>query len=394
MVATPSFMRLTTIRVITLGFLFSLGHWPSSCEIRGGTYHADPTVANIAAKLAQHFRNIDSLYVRYRVRAEPLVETDVLKKQLNMRYLVHNDHEFAFKGTKRYYRLVEPEVVQGLPDEDGPTPQLRTTGGTEVAFDGNVMRRLTPVENIVDILGPDNVENDSAWFNQDYLFRIGMPLPDPLDLTNDRKESRLAEMLVKKPYEIVAESEVVGDVQCIVIEYPSHDKIWVDRKIEYGIRMREISDPETGILVSRVSNTDFEQVADGIWLPRTSVRELCGPASSPEPYRGSPLVRYTLTVTQIRINDVPDSRFTFSISAGTTIFDGTVLPVKDGKNQYVSYVMPAKERDVGRAIDRALKEMKKTRKDTVMWPTVLGVNLAIALIVVAILIYRRYRFVA
>ena len=58
-----------------------------------------------------------------------------------------------------------------------------------------------------------------------------------------------------------------GGRLCHILEYPGHDKLWLDSDLGCVIVAREAFDPQTGILVQRVETSNHKEIAPGLWVP-------------------------------------------------------------------------------------------------------------------------------
>jgi hypothetical protein len=154
-------------------------------------------------------------------------------------------------------------------------------------------------------------------------------------------------------------TEWVEGVRCVVVKNPDREKIWLDPKLGYALRKRDILDPESKRLRWRWLSRGFVEVETGVWLPKECWQEVCGPSAAPAPYAGKPLLRYVYTVTKLNINNVPDSLFEMRIEPGLTVLDATILPPKDGQNQVISYIMPADQKQLDHTIQDALSRTER-----------------------------------
>ena len=62
--------------------------------------------------------------------------------------------------------------------------------------------------------------------------------------------------------------EKVEDRWCHVLEYPGHDRLWVDVERNGALMMQEMFNPNTGALLQRIELKGYREVKPGIWAPR------------------------------------------------------------------------------------------------------------------------------
>jgi hypothetical protein len=225
-------------------------------------------------------------------------------------------------------------------------------------------------------------------FVQSYLKNLDRVLPDPIGSPEDTKRDCFPEVPLPAGFEVRPTLEEFDGARCLVAESPRRERIWFDPTANFGVRKHEILDSDTGLVLERRVNTDFAEVSAGVWLPKRFYREICGPPLAPSAYRGRPLYREVYTVTRIDINNVPDSLFTIEIPPGDDVFDATRAPRKDGKNQFITYKMPADASMINEAVSQALAEQAeraaKSNRNRYIWYGFLAFNLVlIAAIVVS-----------
>jgi hypothetical protein len=375
-----------------------------------------PSLQEITDGMTQHFRKIKSLHVTYTTESEALQGEAASKRYLHVLYLVRQKNSFAFKGDKRYFEIDEPDFVDRIapavePDfdvvpggkekkafldkhqdrqkeiEETRPGKLAIFGKTIVAFDGEKLRRKLPDRLSADIFGVVNLKNDSK-FNQTYLKSVGMSLPDPFDPAHHRRQFRLPDAFEQGGYAVHDTFEEVDGFPCVVVSRPGYEKIWIDPQINYSVRKRLYYN-DSGLVQSIRYNHDFAEIVRGIWLPQLCWWDLCAPAKAPERYRGKPLHRYVYTVTELSINNVPDSLFVIAIDPGMTVGDASLLPRKDGKNQFVTYVMPADKAQLEKTIQRALELRGDRAAERSRFQLGLWVNGIIVLAVAGVLLGRR-----
>ncbi|HZU34634.1 MAG TPA: hypothetical protein VFA18_01925, partial [Gemmataceae bacterium] len=275
--------------------------------------------------------------------------------------------------------------------------RIPTTSNDFFAFDGRVMRQK--YGNLAAIQSKPYLVNMDGYFPQYYTGNIGLVLPDPIDpgfkdgllspLLSTEWE-KLPEAFQLGRYRAKATMELMDGAQCTVLEWPGHDKLWLDPQIGFAVRCRELRDPASQLLVERRRNFDFAEAAPGIWLPHLCWRDRCGPPLAPPPYAGKPLVRDVYSVNRLLLNNVPDDLFTLRIDPGRVVIDFTAVPNKKNKDDGLVYIMPADASRLDQTIQEAL-DKRAASESRQFWTKVIVAANACGLLAVAIYLVLRRR---
>lgn len=368
---------------------------------------------------------IESLFVEYEVDTPLLDKPEVVKRYLFVGALLKAERRiYAFKGVKQYYRMVRSKQLEPLapdvePDYNAIPGGLelqkkldaqRRRGGktdnkaaleakkgaalgfdTEAAFDGDTLRRTSFGSTNADVTKREQLPPGKTWFIQDYVRNIGMKVPDALKSNNSGEGERLPDALEQDGYEIQEKEEQVYGASCIVVSRPGRDKLWLDPRLGYALRQRELYDAESGILRERMQNQNYIEAKPGIWLPQMCIRDECGYQQAPPAYRGKPLIRYVYTVKRLGVNNVPDELFILKIKPGTVVADQTVR-TEDGLSDYpVVYVMPADARRLDQVVQESLAREKEWNSGGRRNYVVLSVMAGLLVLLLALYAVRRFR---
>jgi hypothetical protein len=391
-----------------------------------------PSVEACRAAWASFYDRLTSLRVEYQLSTQALVEPAVLKRYLGVVRLVEEQHIFAFKGEQRYFAIqrasdqvqdfapdVEPVSdataqpagggaasnegrknanstlpVRDAVSKDGKkrsSRSLRTTKHGEYAFNGNVRQIRSRDTESLNLLPKSQLAgSDLLCFDQTYLHAQYRTLPDVFDKADSRAGWRLPDALNGDDVHVRRTREDVDGRACAVIELRISNKVfWCDPELGYAVRQWEGRTPQTNILCNRYHLRDYRQVAPSVWLPFEIVQEACAP-QAPEEYRSRPLMTYTVRVTRLQVNDVPDATFTLAAPPGTRVADRTIAD----QDQPVMYRMPADPSKIPATIAEALARRAERLIDPPRrkWvPVVVGVNVA-ALLAMVWLLRRRRRW--
>jgi hypothetical protein len=410
---------------------FLLG-WLGVPAARGGEA-PPPSLEEIARLMKGQWDKVQSLYVDFEMGGQPVTKPADAKRYLLLEFFVTKKQTFAFKGNMRYYRAVGPGTVERIapgvePDWDAvpggkkikedmdrrraedakklgkdkvdemwrafaAAKSMQIDAEKVAAFDGKLYR-VTRGNGQAEVWKAENIGTDTGWIHQDYMRNLGRALADTASPNKERMDQLRDQFpdafLGIKGYKVQAGWEEVDGHRCAVVTRGKEEKLWLDPRLNYGIRRRELSDPESGLTQDIFHNQDFVELPPGVWLPKTCVWERCAPPGAPVALRGKPLARWTLTISKIHLNDVPDALFSLKIAPGTIVMDTTALPPpKDGTFQPVLYPMPADESVLDKTIEDAVGEWQQYRSKGFWRQAFFGANAAILLLLGAVLVFRR-----
>ncbi len=342
---------------------------------------AEPlTLDEIKTRLRKQRENINSLYIEVKREEKPLVDLEVLLslRGFSNKILLSNEEEhFAFKGEKRYSRELWPpdtkylrpmgrapklpanaselereqhkrrlddhkELKQRMARAErmgskiglaeGPTPDAtkayngRTQWMRDVHRDGTVWYTITHAGRL------------GHWFQPaPYLVAVGLTFPDPIEKEEALHEARrmvdLLELLQRWPHEVSSKTEEIDGGRCAVltgtIQFPItvgevsqtfeiSSKLWLD--LDHGLAIRQGERQTMGTL-TRMVNSDFQEVLPGLWLPKKCQMQVFAPPDAPEELKGRPVMIEHLTLTKCVVNEVPDDLFDMAPKPGDEVLD-------------------------------------------------------------------------
>ncbi len=76
-----------------------------------------------------------------------------------------------------------------------------------------------------------------------------------------------AEAISSSRYSLVAENEIINNESCVVFDNGKSDRLWIAAHKGVCVMRREIREPKSGLLKSRLVTDKVEQIAPGLWLP-------------------------------------------------------------------------------------------------------------------------------
>lgn len=362
-------------RSVAWGFVVMLS------VVRRSTAHASVLMCGFAVCTANHAfavsleeiaevydsqnESLDSLRVEYRHVSEPVADRELVRKFLNTLTLVDEVREIAFKGEKRYSRLERPNngVVEDLLSTTADNSPLthRINSDDEHAYDGQHLytqssgMRGTAMPMGVVALPNDKDTPTSRYFTMDYLDYAFRSLPEAFGVSGGNPVG-MANVIRAGQCELLERTEEVSGTPCVGVKWrgPAADAtLWCDPTKGYAVlenvtRLREPADWK----LFRVVNEDLKEVVPGVWLPQRCVMERFAP---PKPgasaVRDTPLLRYTISVTDMSVNDIDDDMFTLVFAPGVLVTDERSKR-SDGKP--ITYTIPADRRDLDKAISTAI----------------------------------------
>ena len=153
-----------------------------------------------------------------------------------------------------------------------------------------------------------------------------------------RLESQLHGHLSRWAYSISDKPEEFDGGKCLVLtgtyeetlsvgdvteKVKVRDRLWLDLQRGLALRKRETSSRFEG-RVTRILNSDFQEIAPGFWLPKSSEIQDLAPAAGaeyPEGCRGQSVLTTRIHLARCTVNDVPDLLFKAVIRPGDHVQD-------------------------------------------------------------------------
>ncbi len=393
--------------------------------LQAGTFvdrldQAQITLDEIRRGVNTQWDKVKSMTMSYEKSEELLAPATIVKKLTLHDVVKSTASSFSFKGEKRHYKYEGPPTARDIaPKTDHdyevipngrefkanldkhnakvarhareiPKPEVYNfIAKKELAYNGSRVVQLQS-NKMAEIQNPDQVREYAINFPDEYLANILRALPNPFDPKDSRALLRIPDILDLGGITVRKELEDVDGTPCVVLTGEDRRTIWVDPRINYGVRKCEIFFDGTPYLKSRQVNREWKEFQPGIWLPAVAIKDECGPPEGPESYRGKAIYRTAYMIRSIKINDVPDSIFELSISAGETVLDATRLPGRDGNKQHVVYTMPADAKHLDTVVKKALADRSKAAQGIWGIPAwLIAGNFVVIVIGVAIYFLRR-----
>lgn len=360
---------------------------------------AKPTLEEIRDICEAQEVLLESLYVNYRVTSEIEDTAENASKHVGIVSLIDETHEYAFKGTKRYFSLKRSDSLADINKEletiDGSGNNINVPANLVVAFDGNTLLRRGAGGQAASIGNGVSNADDSGYFNPQYMGLAFKLLPDVINTANTRAENRLSGAISAGNCTLRPEMEQIEGVDCVVIDVTQPMKMtyWCDPALNFAVRQQVVCHPGSTEPALRSICSEFVEVCDGTWFTTHAITERFARPPVPESLRDKPLVSYTLEVLDIHANDVPEDLFTLQIPAGTIVNDYSNGELDEsGKKVAMTFHMPAG----GKTLEETVNQVKKRRekKSATSIASRYGfvlMNLVFGICVVAIFLYVRMR---
>ena len=244
---------------------------------------------------------------------------------------------FAMKGRKRYFsfdktgNLADSTVeFRSIAEMAGiaNAKSVSTAANTTTVFNGSSFRRRDPGGKIGCILDGTKVR-PHLDFKPTYLEFTGRLPADLLGEPVLQPESRLVDAIEVGNCRIREKTEDVSGHECHVIEWQRNSPaiIWCDPALGYAIRKLQCFHPGTTILNGVTLCSDFKEVLEGLWFPMKVSTQQFARADAPERLQNVPLITTEYVVTEMDVNNIPDSTFELSFPPGLRVLDfntGTV----------------------------------------------------------------------
>jgi len=231
-----------------------------------------PSIETVRARLKQQSQNIDSLHLRVRRITTLCVDPEILATWPSRtglpKYLGTDEVLFAFKGRKRYSRLLELDYRSNALAKKSPLAAMPTGPFLDSArvWTGTILRERD-AGPMSDGGGRYRYRSGSASDAHDcfppspYLLHVGMAVADPTASDEAHRNLQqlycLAELVQRWPYTVSRAAEDVGGTPCIVLPGATvHFRIRsafrpagsIQDGFGTGVRKQDSHDPVTWVL--------------------------------------------------------------------------------------------------------------------------------------------------
>jgi hypothetical protein len=312
------------------------------------------SLEEIRTRLAERSQNFQSLLIEYDTASESLFDPVLLASWgINQERDNKEKNKFAFSGEKRMWetthaavtpRAVPPELVEAAPD--APPEVIERIQIDKKLAEANRIATGSHFPFLSFSFGPDNKRSifdgksayiksnmlpgkpemrvDPSLFISDpiYLMGLGLRPTDPFRQESVRKAQEGMQLpnnfACYKNVKIRPQTELVDGAACVVIEADvsasqsnkaknRKDILWLDPALGYSPRKWESWDDS--VLITRRSNSNFEEFAPACWLPRKATLEYGPPNWVSSEYWDRPAYRQVMTLQKAVVNKQIDEEF-------------------------------------------------------------------------------------
>ncbi|MEM9645297.1 MAG: hypothetical protein AAF989_09900 [Planctomycetota bacterium] len=277
----------------------------------------------MVACLIQQHRSLESITLTYRELSRQSQDADISNGYLR--------RKLSARGPRYFYR----DNGHGHARLDWRfDPQRKTLA---IRPDGNLL-----LENLNRIIVDSGIPKDSRrvapYDVENELFFLAFcwwpysdwNCPEVFDRPWD-----LEQLLRSGDYWIRGPAENVGGGDCVILELPEKDRLWVEREYPHRMFRREVVNPETGRLAMRFLYEDYTLIGNDVWLPKRFTNQQFDSFSG---FKDRKVIDSSFEIEECRINgDVLDQDFTVQIQPGT------VRQKKDAEANSLAIVRPGEQ---------------------------------------------------
>jgi hypothetical protein len=206
----------------------------------------------------------------------------------------------------------------------------------------------------------------------------------------------LPHMLDQYEFTVRGDKELIDNAECVVIEAADKHTIWLDPRLGYAVRKRDLF--QDGLHTLTFACRDFIQLDDGLWLPRHIDWFDIGSEVAGDGAPRVRMLRTSMDVNRIELNRPEhEALFEADFAPGTVVMNMDVAE-SDGKTNAdrkpgdtiptVAYNQPADEADLDEVISIAKTGSPPAGRSS-RWVTYFILANLILIFAIVLLILRR-----
>jgi hypothetical protein len=229
----------------------------------------------------------------------------------------HGEH--AMQDGKFYHRTGGSREFTAKEEStmfDGATYYSQTPKARVVLVyrEGIFPVQMTPAELLyMELIG---YESPRAVERVPTLRGIGNPHPfDLLDVLSDDSYS-------------IRFAEPMSDIKIIVLEKPGVERIWLDEDRGFAVVKRQRNWNDSDVPMMMIENSEFVELADGVWLPRASEIKYYAPPKTV--CSGQVAIIAKLTMRELSLSP-PNSLFVPNMDGVVQAIDFTLVEGEENK---------------------------------------------------------------
>jgi hypothetical protein len=216
----------------------------------------------------------------------------------------------AAKWPDRYYHW-STKGSQDYGWRNDPGQQRLTMDGPNVVNEHVWDRSFEVVPSRTGAPLPGTAPQELLWFALGWWPFERRSAPRLLDTPVVFREVAASSSYVVRPF-----LEQVGTHQCHVLEYPGHDRLWLDCDRYCAVMAREVMDPDSGKPWRRLEMDMHRELQPGIWVP-TRMRHVEWRTDG-RSGKATRIVDIGLKIVDAQVNcDLPDGLFRFQPVPGS-----------------------------------------------------------------------------
>jgi hypothetical protein len=373
-----------------------------------------PSLKQIASEIRQSFDVVKGIHVKYTLHSELKQGAD-LKHAYDLGcWRDRVDYAFSGPGADRkrltLLRWWEPTSETDLKPKafrqswltfNGKQNQMLLASNVRL-FGGQL--RISPNDKLE--LDGANISVGEPFVQQFetgnvYMQSIGSPfydgeaLPVYWKIGEDDRQTTIAKgsfslpgAFERRAYQVRRAMETVDGSPCWVVESPGQDILWLDPARHYALVRRDWYWAKGGPLMFRWVNSNFSEVAPGLHMPRSTRFEVMA-----HPSRGDNRVLFITScdVSEIKVNDIPESLFDVTFPPGTLVVDNSRISDDQGNPTFVSYSIGATPAATELSLENAVQMYEQNRSSRGSRWALVGLNFAALAVLGALVWVRKHR---
>lgn len=211
---------------------------------------------------------------------------------------------------------MERKHPDGRLKKDQPTVDLHVPPRDPMPF-------ITPPTYLLDTYVPIALPDAQNRFTAFRGFRSSL-LPDLLERGSYGVQDAIEEVDGAKCVVLRGTFEFTLSLRNVTEKHTTHEKLWLDPDRDLALRKCERTGSPGPKLLYRTVNSNFEEVAPGVWLPKETLSQTIAPSDDPgypEEYCGKPVLSRRVELVKWIVNKVPDEVFEPYIKPGDHVND-------------------------------------------------------------------------
>ena len=328
----------------------------------------DEIVTRLREQIVTQRQRVQSMIVTY--RAQLTCDASVKESGRLAGRAVEQTETVAFKGRKRYAR----SEASALDDSSRPYKSERVSVYTGVDQRRRESKAL-------------QIQRDKSAYSELNLYANALLWPTTdAELqsctVNPASAHFLPHFLDDPSWHTVPGRHVIGSTECIKLSTGSASRqLWLDPERGFAIIRYQHDRPVEGEHRWLFDYEDFTRIDDSLFLPRRIVsRHDMADLKTDEPVG---TMTNTIQVTDLKVNDVPESLFVLNPLPGELVIDNT--------RRTIYRFHPVTDTTLDQSIEQATGATLRTPNTSLYWRLFVVINICVAVTIGAFWLARRLR---